>query len=131
MGQYSLRVSDIERAAFVFAVTCIVSSVLSFIAGAVGSLLQDKSAIVVASSSALISGTHCHRSSIRYLQYDGVTTATNSELSLSSIAVTTFCFIGSLFVHDLVCVIRNLGCSVKNVLCETIILMTVYLKCHA
>ena len=51
-----LRVADIERAAFVFAVTCIVSSVLSFIAGAVGSLLQDKSAIVVASSSALISG---------------------------------------------------------------------------
>ena len=48
--------SDLERAAFVFAVVCIMSSVASVAGGAYGSLAHERYPIVTASAAALVSG---------------------------------------------------------------------------
>ena len=50
------RVADLERAAFAFGMICLISSIVSVVAGGYGSLAQNEQAIIVASSSALASG---------------------------------------------------------------------------
>ena len=55
-NMFSVSLADLERSAFAFAMMCLISSVVSLIAGGYGSLAQDEQAIVAASSSALASG---------------------------------------------------------------------------